>query len=453
MSGYLEILPHVLILLTRKFGNREGLVSARMRAVRALGEHGNPLSIPFLIRALADRGSIKVFFDVDVPATVRENAVYALAKFGAQAVKPLLAVLNDLDSWTRAGAVQALGIIADPSTDKALGDLLHDPDWYVRQESIKGLTHIRTMQAIQILIGMLEYAESGDRRRVIEALRRIANPLAAEPLARLLENDEDFGVRMDAAEALKGFPGTATTEALRRALKDDVEHVRMKALNTLCIHRATDAIAEALKSRYADISHAAARVLQNTSWLPKDNITMAYFLVGTGQWARAEELGVVAVEPLVAALPACEAALALGRIGDRKAVGPLIAHLNCCVEEDQYAVIEALVKLKDRRAVEPLAAMVSEAQPKVRVWVTQALEKLGDPAAIPGLIRFLLEAPLNEEALQALFSFGPAGIEPMVKEFGEIHRSDIETAFTPDSKQWQGKQVRDLFEYRKFGHH
>jgi bilin biosynthesis protein len=77
---------------------------------------------------------------------------------------------------------------------------------------------------------------------------------------------------------------------------------------------------------------------------------------------------------------------ALGKIGDRRAVKPLIHAL----QSDDYlgtrmAAAEALGKIKDPQAVEPLINALKDTAPYVRQNAAVALEKLGDPRALQAL--------------------------------------------------------------------
>jgi predicted NACHT family NTPase len=81
------------------------------------------------------------------------------------------------------------------------------------------------------------------------------------------------------------------------------------------------------------------------------------------------------------------AAKALGRLGDRRAVEPLIARLG---DKDSFvrrAAAEALGVLGDRRAVEPLIARLGDEDVWVRRAAEEALRRLGDGRAVEPLER------------------------------------------------------------------
>jgi len=98
-----------------------------------------------------------------------------------------------------------------------------------------------------------------------------------------------------------------------------------------------------------------------------------------------------AVEPLINALKdedrsvRSSASGALGRLGDPRAVEPLIAALK---DQDKYvrrSAASALGRLGDKRAVEPLIAALKDKDAGVRRSVAWALAQLGDERAVEPL--------------------------------------------------------------------
>ena len=131
---------------------------------------------------------------------------------------------------------------------------------------------------------------------------------------------------------------------------------------------------------------------------------------------RLVDMGAPAVPELIAALDgpnkriARGAIEALGRIGDRRATGPLIALL---VDEDpliRAAAALALARLRDGRAVEPLIGMLRETYPGMAQVAARALGEIGDQRAVEPLkkIHEDSDAPAREAAGEALAQIADA---------------------------------------------
>ena len=102
----------------------------REHAIRAMGNFSEWRAVDALLRILEKEKDKKN----------RQWAMWALGKIGdARAVEPLIGILSDPDSFTRADAVRPLGQIRDVRAVDALGKCLEDPDEYVRSEAKKAL--------------------------------------------------------------------------------------------------------------------------------------------------------------------------------------------------------------------------------------------------------------------------------------------------------------------------
>jgi hypothetical protein len=98
------------------------------------------------------------------------------------------------------------------------------------------------------------------------------------------------------------------------------------------------------------------------------------------------QMGLPAVEPLIATLKdgrgganIAAAAETLGRIGDARAVEPLIAALNGVELYVRIKAAEALGQIGDAHAVKPLTAAFNDSNEKLRSAAGKALEKIGGP--------------------------------------------------------------------------
>jgi HEAT repeat protein len=118
----------------------------RAGAVKALGEIGNPVVVPELIKALSDS---------ETP--VRYNAGIALGAIGDKlAVPGLIALLQDKDEDVRLAAIQALGQIGETHALPDLLKLLQDENGKVRHAAIVSLAKIKNPLAVPGLIALLQ---------------------------------------------------------------------------------------------------------------------------------------------------------------------------------------------------------------------------------------------------------------------------------------------------------
>lgn len=152
----------------------------RYVAAWALGEIGEPAGIPALLQALNDDDS-----------EVRKYATRALIKLNQSAVQPLITYLATAPPQGGAGAIRALGDIADP----------------------------------RALTPLLAQVEGVNREEVFLALGKLKDPRAEGALLKGLV-DPDWQVRMKAAMALGPVGSAAAVAPLQRTLEDDVHVVR-----------------------------------------------------------------------------------------------------------------------------------------------------------------------------------------------------------------------------------
>jgi formylglycine-generating enzyme required for sulfatase activity len=106
-------------------------------------------------------------------------------------------------------------------------------------------------------------------------------------------------------------------------------------------------------------------------------------------------MGEQAVEPLIGGLGdinvlvRCHAAMALGKIGDKRAVDPLVKVLSDKNEYARLYAVRSLGMIGDERAVDPLIRALGDKDEEVRIYAVEALGKIGDKSAVESLISAL----------------------------------------------------------------
>ncbi len=164
----------------------------RYVAAWALGEIGAPEGIPALLTALDDPNG-----------EVRRYATRALIKINRPAVAPLIELLRTTRGESSAGAIRALGDIADA---KALEALLAHAAGPQRADAFLALGKLRDARAEAALIKGLSDADWQVRMNAAMAIGPLGGPEAAVALKRTLD-DEIHVVREWSARSLEMVSG------------------------------------------------------------------------------------------------------------------------------------------------------------------------------------------------------------------------------------------------------
>lgn len=334
------------------------------------------------------------------PSTICD-AARALGDIGdPRAVDPLIGILNTLEDcyYQRCCVIEALGKIGDPRAIDPLVQILNTTRVYETRVAVtQALGEIGGIEAINALIRAFPSYDS--RNSAKDALIRIGGP-AVEPLTGLLEHENEQ-TRIDAARALGEIGDPRAVGSLVEALNDSEQGVRFAAALALIKIEgsSSDSLVDALKNMQNDTepylplsydlrfyeSCGAPPFTKKSEWLLEDLAYNAETAFGV-----LIKMGDFAVEPLIRALGAgfcpyqCDtpykkyAALALGEIGDSRAVNPLIEALKNDYDDNRQAAAWALGEIGDERAIEPLAYVAkNDKDLSVREAAAEALEKIG----------------------------------------------------------------------------
>jgi HEAT repeat protein len=171
------------------------------------------------------------------------------------------------------------------------------------------------------------------------------------------------------------------------------EAIRRRAVLALGNAKASDIVLSTLDKAVSDTRHSVRR-----------NAAVSLGKIGDRR----------AVEPLCAALEDSnervqrKAAEVLGRLGDARAIVPLIGALGDRDDSVRQAAAEALGRLGDPQALEPLAGALTDFYRDVRCAVVTALGELGDKRAVQPLTKALndIDTDVRQRARQALTMLG-----------------------------------------------
>ena len=407
----------------------------------------------------------------------RARALDGLARIADPAVmEPLCQALQDPAWRVRSAAAEKLGWMRDP---RAVEPLI---------AALEGESQIAAPKDTPPNVATFQH--SVVRAAVVRALGRLGDRRAFEPLMTVLEGPDRFA-RAEAAEALAAIGDRRAVEPLIATLMARPGKVRIacaQALGETRDPRAMPALRAALKSSSWHVRRMVTQTLQEMGEGAAPAIPELIAMLGeeqrmyngsnrvepgtSPQWALVA-IGKPAVEPLIAALQhpdqvvrqhgakppqgfvddppdpwgRCEyqagavagtAACALAKIGDARAVEPLIAEFKKDQNEYPSHCAEALAARKDPRIAEAMLAILREKErPGQFAWrrasAAYVLGQVGDARAVEPLLSCLKEkdsqlastaaralARLNDrhatDGLIAALKAGPAGARRWVAE-------------------------------------
>ena len=326
------------------------------------------------------------------------------AGVGSGAVGSLVECLRSRDAVLRQAAARMLGKIGDDSAIDALVTALSSESLDMVQTAGEALAMLR-WQPDRTAAGAAYWASQTRFDKCLEM-----GPVATPSLIAALR-DRHQAARDAAAQALVQA-GAQAVDALIGALSDGARTVRSAAawvLGEIGDVRAVEPLIASLADGVEDVRVAARRALVRIGAPAVEPLIAA--LRGSRDWEvymcdmsaqTLVDMGATAVEPLIAALGDEDmlvrwtAAEALGKIGDRRAVAPLVSALDD--RGVRQAASEALGLLgwkpdmPETRTVYPMtmggSARAAEAgalaaQPLVAVFEDPALEASRDDRQTP----------------------------------------------------------------------
>jgi HEAT repeat protein len=370
--------------------------------------------------------------------SVLNSVLQVLALTKVDVVPALIASMESADPEVREYTALALGQQRDRRAVPMLLRALDDPDVNVRYYTIEALGQIRAAEAVDRLLPVVETRDFFLTFPALDALALIGDPRAVPSILPLLEDEllqapaiAALGALGDAEivgplVALLDNPNTSTT-AIAQAL--EALQARCEATNKGGAHipelvrqavtgAGVQNVIDALPNASAAELPALAQVL---GWLNGPLVQGALVRLLSQPAAREEAVdalvghGAAVTDLLIEQLAAEDsetsqaAAVALGRIGDARAVPALLRLLDQDVDL-AVAAAGALGGIGDPRAFEALIGLIGSAEPALRQATISALNSLGH-ADMPDRIAALLRHPdasVRESAVKIAGYFGYA---------------------------------------------
>ena len=410
----------------------------RRAAVRAIAGRTDAALVDTIVAAL--REGHRDF-------SVLSSALQLLTLTGLDLTRSLIGLLEDSDADLRVQAALGLGSQRNPEATTALIGALDDDDSNVCFHAIEALGKLRAGAAVQRLVAIAQSRDFFLAFPAVESLVQIGDPSSAASLVPLLG---DPMLSASVAEALGRIGDEDAIPALVDALRsEDSPVVALVGAIASIHHRQVEVVGdgaaiEDLVRRTIDPS-ALDRILNSVgqaegdalrqlivvvSWLKGEAIprALATLLGRTSVHHNVVEalvrFGAPAVELLIAQLSDEDlntrrsAVIALGRIGDRRAV-PALVSLLASDDRDLLVHIEgALSRIGDARAFEPLLLRLGDDDAAVRQAAIGALNSIGDPRMGARMAQLLDDSNprVRESAVRIAGYFGYADcVEALVR--------------------------------------
>lgn len=366
-------------------------------------------AVTVTVGAAADVALIQALSDSD--PLVRRTAASALGEIkAANAVEALLKLLKDDDASVRKASVIALGRIGDKSAASALQSAAAEvpaDQW----EYFAALYRLGNRDYLDRVTAALRSDYADTRQNALKTLLELGDNRALPALLSVASigttKQEAFSTRIALARGLAGFEGEEPRIALINLLSDPEPDVRAASVASLVrvslldprsdsAGRSLLALIGALKKENSPIvinaisealpSFDRARVADLLLDARTDdgklspNILKALAAAGVSAESEAAQLNAGDVTGRV------RAAERLARLGDTKAVEPLIESLTGSKEiQVKIKAAEALGALRDRRAVDSLVGTSRAPEPEVRAAAVTALGLIADHTAAEAL--------------------------------------------------------------------
>ncbi len=343
--------------------------------------------------------------------------------------------------------------LPDIETLKSRGDVnglikvLDRREVEIRVEAIKAMEELGDQRFVEPLLQILKDEDTQILLSAVRALSKLNAQGAIEPITGFLKS-YNKALRLAAVEALGQLSAHQAVAHLAETLQDDDDQLRMAAVRSYCLIKDEAAVmplVTALEDKNREVRWAVADALDQLGWHPIEARAGAAYWVAKRRWNKSAEYGPEAVEPLIMALgdDPFSVAEVLAQLGE-PAVMPLVQSLDHRDKNVRWAVVGALEKLGDKRAVEPLIASLQATddaerwmalklgmasphvmettglEKKLRWAKVRALGRLGDARAVDvlvGVLKSEQDIELRQLTITALGELkDPRAVEALIDE-------------------------------------
>lgn len=401
-------------------------------ASEALIKAGPP-AVPVLVEGLRNK-DIKVIRHIN----------RSLIKIGRPAVSPLIEALKDSNGEVRRNAATVLGFIGDKDAIKPLLESLKDKE----SNFIAANALCKIDQSIApSLMEMSRRSDSVTREAIIRTLGLLGDK-AALPLLIESLRDSDGVIRLQAVQALGLIGDKSTTQQIVMALRDSDKDVRIaavKSLGWIGDNASVKLLVEALKDDDSEIRIWAAESLGMIGGKESvepliEALNSALIAVGNKEPA---DLMVESLEGKAHYSVAMKAILALGKIGDERAIKHIVDSLYSSHEFMHVFAEEALGNM-GHAALPVVLDLMKNSNYEIRNAAAAVLGKIGGKEATQVLVSALYDenAEVCFYASNSLVEIGRPAVQPLI----EALRYWISQKMMGDGARAVNRNIRHIIE-------
>ena len=259
----------------------------------------------------------------------------------------------------------------------------------IRSEAALALGNLHDDRAIEPLIASLKDDSMDVRAAAAKALEGFPKPALIDRLISMMSPySHSF-----AEDALLQMGGPAEERLIAIFIdNENIQVTSVRLLGKFGDSRAVEAAVNLLKNKLSHIRQAAADALDQSGWKPGQDESSAWYWIAKRKFSKCVKSGEQALTPLITCMGfsdleiSAQAARALGKTGHPRAVEALLERLGN-IQLDRFIsireepgfpreIILALGTIGDRRAIEPLTRALQASNTEIREAASFALGEI-----------------------------------------------------------------------------
>jgi HEAT repeat protein len=335
-----------------------------------------------------------------------------LEQIGTITIPYIIEALESPDANVRKLLVFTLGQIGSLNSFQNLIQALQDKDTSVQGEALLALGKLRTTDAFLYLKKALKAPNPLLRQKAAEGMEYLRNQIVVKPLLEALKKEKNKSVRLQILHSLFLYKNTQSSSLLKDIISNNQEDEEVKSLSIRSLgflgdKKAVEPLLKILQDQNQTDEVRRSSVVALDKLLENNDQRFLDALLSTLKETKpillqeaipklAERQDKRAIYPLRGLLKPSPilgvVAKALGKLGDKEALEPILGLLN---EEIDFAaklgLVEALGHLGNQRAIEPLLRILENrgAYWELHEQVIDSLNMISGKKAVEVLIQTL----------------------------------------------------------------